>query len=273
LLLEFQLSQGDTMSHRSALILNSHSEAVARKLLIPLVSLATFGVANAADLTPRTPIYKAPLAGSAVSWTGFYVGANGGGAWGRSCWTFVGTVPAVGLPAPLDEGCHDLSGGILGGQLGYNWQTGAMVFGVEAQGDWANLQGRNVSLLPAPPFPPSTNHTRVDSLGLFTGRLGFAWGSTLLYAKGGAAVVHDKYDFAVNGVAASPVFVSETRWGGTIGGGIEYKFAQNVSAGVEYNYVGLGTSRLTFPSLPLNAILDFKHDLHVVTARINYSFR
>lgn len=273
LLLKVPLGQGDTMSHRSALIPNPRIEAVARKLLVALVALAAFDVANAADLTPRTPTYKAPLAEPAVSWTGFYVGANGGGAWGRRCWTFVGTVPAVGLPAPLDEGCHDPSGGILGGQLGYNWQTGLIVFGLEAQGDWANLQGRNVSLLPAPPFPPSTNHTRVDSLGLFTGRLGFAWGSTLLYAKGGAAVVHDKYDFALNGVVAPPVFASATRWGGSIGGGIEYKFTQNWSGGVEYNYVGLATSRLTFPSQPLNAIVDINKDLHVVTARINYSLR
>jgi outer membrane immunogenic protein len=268
----FSYVTGDMMTHRTATIPHSSIEAAARKLLIALAALTASDAANASDLAPRTPTYKAPMPAAAVSWTGFYVGANGGGAWGLRCWTFVATAPAVGLPAPLDEGCHNPSGGVLGGQIGYNWQAGLMVFGLEAQGDWTNLQGRNVSLLPAPPFPPSTNHTRVDSLGLFTGRLGFAWGSALLYAKGGAAVVHDKYDFALNGVVAPPVFASETRWGGTIGAGIEYKFTQNWSAGVEYNYIDLGTSRLTFPSQPLNAIVDINQDLHAVTARINYSF-
>lgn len=243
-----------------------------KKSFVALAAVISAGAANAADLR-QAPIYKAAPAPAAISWTGFYLGANGGGGWGRGCWTFIGTVPAVGLPAPLDEGCNSPSGGIIGGQVGYNWQTGPMVFGLEAQGNWANLQGQNVSLLPTPPFPASTNRTRVDGLGLFTGRLGFAWGSTLLYAKGGAAVVHQEHDFTLTGVVAPPVVANETRWGGTIGGGVEHKFTQNWSGAVEYNYVGLGTSRLTFPSQPLAAIVDISRDLHLVTLRINYSFR
>jgi outer membrane immunogenic protein len=173
----------------------------------------------------------------------------------------------------LDEGCHDASGAVLGGQIGYNWQSGPLLFGLEAQGNWADLQGRNVSLLPFPPFPPSSNHTRVDGIGLFTGRVGYVWGSTLLYAKGGAAVVHDKSDFVLTGVALPPIFANETRWGGTIGAGIEHKFAPYLSIGLEYNYIGMGTSRLRFPSQPLNAVVDVSKDLHLVTMRINYSLR
>ncbi|MDP1868771.1 MAG: outer membrane beta-barrel protein [Bradyrhizobium sp.] len=243
-----------------------------KRSFVTLAAVISAGAANAADLR-QAPIYKAAPAPAEISWTGFYLGANGGGGWGRGCWTFIGTVPAVGLPAPLDEGCNSPSGGIIGGQVGFNWQTGPMVFGLEAQGNWANLQGQNVSLLPTPPFPASTNRTRVDGLGLFTGRLGFAWGSTLLYAKGGAAVVHQEHDFTLTGVVAPPVVANETRWGGTIGGGVEHKFTQNWSGAVEYNYVGLGTSRLTFPSQPLAAIVDISRDLHLVTLRINYSFR
>ena len=157
--------------------------------------------------------------------------------------------------------------------MGYNWQSGPLVFGLEAQGNWANLRGQNVSLLPSPPFPPSTNRTRVDGLGLFTGRFGYAWGSTLLYAKGGAAVVHEDHDFALNGVVAPPIFASATRWGGTIGGGVEHKFTQNWSGAVEYNYIALGTSRLTFPSQPLAAIVDINRDMHLLTLRVNYSLQ
>ena len=64
--------------------------------------------------------------------TGFYVGVNGGGGWGRTDWFF----NVVGTTAN-----HDSSGGLAGGQIGYNWQTGPWVFGVEADGDWANING------------------------------------------------------------------------------------------------------------------------------------
>jgi outer membrane immunogenic protein len=240
---------------------------------VALAALAIAGVANAADIAVRSPVYQAPPMAPVSSWTGFYIGANGGGAWGRDCWTFIGTLPDVGLPGPGHEGCHDPSGGIVGGQVGFNWQSGPLVFGLEAQGNWASLRDQNVSLLPSPPFPASTNRTHVDGLGLFTGRLGYAWGSVLLYAKGGAAVVRDKYDFFLNSAPGAPAFANQTRWGGTGGGGIEYKFSQNWSGAIEYDFVGLGTSRVTFPPLPVSAIVDVRHDLHLVTARINYSFR
>jgi len=247
-------------------------EAVVQKFVVALAAVLTAGAANAADL-PRAPYYKAAVAPAAISWTGFYIGANGGGAWGRNCWTFIGTVPAIGLPAPLDEGCNSPSGGIVGGQIGYNWQAGSMVFGLEAQGDWADVQGQNVSRLPAPPFPPSINRTRTDALGLFTGRVGYAWGSSLLYVKGGAAVAHDKHDFTVTAPAAPPIGVNEARWGATIGAGVEHKFSPNWSGALEYNYVALGTSRVTFPSQPLAAIVDVGRDMHLVTLRVNYSLR
>jgi outer membrane immunogenic protein len=247
-------------------------EPAVRKFFVALAAIATASAANAADL-PQGPVYKAAVAQSDLSWTGLYIGANAGGSWGRRCWTFIDTVPAVGLAGPLNEGCHDPSGAILGGQVGFNWQTGPIVFGLEAQGDWANLRGQNPSLLPSPPFPPSINRTRVDSLGLFTGRIGYAWGPTLIYAKGGAAVVHDRDDFTPTAPPAASTFTGETRWGGTIGGGVEYKFTQNLSGALEYNYVGLGKSRITFPSQPLAAVVDTDKDMHLVTVRLNYSFR
>jgi outer membrane immunogenic protein len=84
--------------------------------------------------------------------------------------------------------------------------------------------------------------------------------------------VRDKYDFFLNSAPGAPAFANQTRWGGTGGGGIEYKFSQNWSGAIEYDFVGLGTSRVTFPPLPVSAIVDVRHDLHLVTARINYSF-
>src|SRR5664280_2311985 len=82
-------------------------------------------VAQASDLPPRSnppSFYKAPSE-LPFSWTGFYAGINGGYAWGQSSWSD----PAVGA----SSGNFNTSGGLIGGQLGYNWQTGALVLGIE----------------------------------------------------------------------------------------------------------------------------------------------
>src|SRR6266567_3657764 len=138
-----------------------------KKILLVTASLIALGAAApavAADLAAR-PYTKAPAMIAAVyDWSGFYVGANGG--WGSShkCWDFL---PAAGGTSP--EGCHDATGGVAGGQVGYRWQTGTWVFGLEAQGDWAGLKGSNVSIF----NPLFRNESRVDAFGLFTGQVGY----------------------------------------------------------------------------------------------------
>ena len=87
------------------------------------------------------------------------------------------------------EGSHDATGGTVGGQVGYRWQAGTWVFGVEAQGNWADFSGSNMSLV----FPGFRNHTNVDAFGLFTGQVGYAVNNVLLYVKGGAAVTSNSY--------------------------------------------------------------------------------
>ena len=93
--------------------------------------------ALAADLAAR-PYTKAPSDGRRIyDWSGFYVGANGGWGSSRNSWDFFSPPFLVG-----DEGSHDATGGVAGGQIGYRWQSGTWVFGLEAQGDWADLSGR-----------------------------------------------------------------------------------------------------------------------------------
>ena len=82
------------------------------------------------------------------------------------------------------EGCHDATGGAAGGQIGYRWQAGTWVFGLEAQGNWADFSGSNTSLF----FPAPAPIVRIDAFGLFTGQIGCAGNNALLYVKGGAAV-------------------------------------------------------------------------------------
>src|SRR6266567_3626219 len=114
-----------------------------KKILLVTASLIALGAAApavAADLAAR-PYTKAPAMIAAVyDWSGFYVGANGGWGSSHNCWDFL---PAAGGVSP--EGCHDATGGTAGGQVGYRWQTGTWVFGLEAQGNWADFSGRNQS--------------------------------------------------------------------------------------------------------------------------------
>ena len=79
---------------------------------------------------------------------------------------------------------------MLGGQLGYRWQAGQFVFGLEAQGDWADLHSSHISIL----NPLFTTGVKVDGIGLFTGQIGYAWNAALLYLKGGAAVTRSRFD-------------------------------------------------------------------------------
>ena len=244
-----------------------------KRFLLASVAFAAFGIAtqaSAADLAAR-PYTKAPppMIAAIYDWSGFYIGANGGWGSSRNCWT---ATSSLGAPVPpTSEGCHDATGGVVGGQIGYRWQSGGWVFGVEAQGDWADLRGSNTSLVLLAPF---VNRTKIDALGLFTGQVGYAWNNVLWYVKGGAAVTNDKYEGLTVG---STVFdrTSETRWGGTVGTGLEYGFAPNWSAAIEYDHLFMGTRNVSFTSvLPpagLNSRNDsIRQDVDMVTARINY---
>ena len=238
-------------------------------VLVASILASTTVAASAADMAPRY-YSKAPppMIAPIYNWGGFYVGVNGGWGSSHNCWSNT-AVLGVAFPA-LGEGCHDSTGGTVGGQVGYRWQAGNWVFGLEAQGDWANFSGSNASLL----VPGLTNRTRIDAFGLFTGQVGYAWNNALLYVKGGAAVVDDKYTIVTNPGGALLASASETRWGGVVGVGFEYGFAPNWSAGVEYDHMFMGTQNNAFVT-PLGAAAgsdNIKQDVDLFTARVNYKF-
>ena len=126
-----------------------------------------------------------PIVAPIYNWTGFYIGANGGWGSSHSCWDFVILAGPV-----FSDGCRDRSGGLIGGQIGYRWQANQFVFGLEAQGDWADLTNTRQSLL----NPTLSTRVKTDGIGLFTGQLGWAWNAALLYVKGGAAVTSNRFD-------------------------------------------------------------------------------
>jgi len=161
-----------------------------KKILLGTVGLVALGFAapaSAADLAAR-PYTKAPppMVAALYDWSGFYIGANGGWGSSRNCWDLLPPFAVV----TTTEGCHDATGGVAGGQIGYRWQASSWVFGLEAQGDWADLRGSNASQF----FAGQTNRTKVDAFGLFTGQIGYAWNNALLYVKGGAAVTDNRYN-------------------------------------------------------------------------------
>lgn len=233
--------------------------------------LAMVAAATAADLPART-YGKAPaMVAAAYHWSGFYLGANGGYASARKCWDLTNDGFAPVNPA-IAEGCHNATGGTAGGQFGYRWQSASWVFGIEAQGNWADLKGSHVTTILAAPLAGGTRSSRIDALGLFTGQIGYAWANTLLYVKGGAAVTRDKYDSTTPGFV--PDSGRETRWGGVVGIGLEYGLTPNWSLAFEYDHLFMGTRDVSFYTAA--GVFDgsdrIRQDVDMITARINYRF-
>ena len=239
-----------------------------KKFLLVSVGLLALGMgapASAADMAVKAPP-PAPLP-VIYNWSGFYIGGNGGWGQSRSCWDFVDVAGLV-----VADGCRERSGGLIGGQIGYRWQANQWVFGLEAQGDWADLSNQRISL--NDPF--FSTRTSTDGIGLFTGQIGYAWNAALFYVKGGAAVTSNRFSIltTINNVELAAV--SATRWGGTIGAGFEYGFAPNWSFGVEYNHLFMGNANNSFSIVnPIDAAFlnnRISQDVDMVTLRLNYRF-
>lgn len=206
-----------------------------RKLLaLASVAVAFAGSAYAADLPVA---YKAPPV-PVFSWTGWYFGVNGGGGWGTT--DHSATFSATGLPA-LTTGDFDVSGGLVGGTVGYNAQIGNWVWGVETDLDWANINGTFSGTIAG--VVPFSLTTQLNWLDTARARLGWSFEHTLLYATAGAALggVTATAGASVPGVFGINAADTQTRFGWTAGAGIEHAFTPNLSAKIEYLHVDLGS--------------------------------
>jgi outer membrane immunogenic protein len=257
-----------------------------KKILIGVVGSMLLGAAApalAADLPART-YTKAPVVvpSPVYDWSGFYIGLNAGGGSARSCWDLLNVAGVSGTPER--EGCHNATGGTVGGQIGYRWQAANWVFGVEAQGNWADFKGSNVDQALVGTVG---DRSKVDAFGLFTGQVGYGFNNILLYGKGGAAVTGDKYGtfFNVSSVGGITVPVpagqdfasaSVTRWGGTVGAGVEFGFAPHWSVAVEYDHLFMGSRNVSLNFLPpgsgLSTINHISQNVDIGTVRVNYGF-
>lgn len=209
--------------------------------------IAGLGTASAADLSRQyykaPPPYVAPI----NNWTGIYLGVNGGGGWGSSHWDALGRG-------------FDVSGGVIGGTVGYNWQFGTWVVGLEGDIDASNIKDSTSCF-------GVTCETKNDFLSTIRGRVGYAFDRWLPYATGGVAIGNIK--------ASSPgtSTVDETNVGWTLGVGMEYAFTPNWSAKVEYLHVDLGNISCGVGTACISTIgnrTDFSADL--VRGGINFRF-
>lgn len=186
--------------------------------------------AQAADIASRSnspSYYKAPV-DRTFDWTGFYLGINGGYGFGRSSWSD----PAAGA----DSGRFNTSGGLVGGQIGYNWQTGPVVLGIESDIDWMNVKGNSAAAGGVCAADGGGScQTQQSWLGTTRVRAGYAFDRWLPYVTGGVAYGNIQ---AVQPTGTS----SNTNVGWTAGAGVEYGITRNWSAKLEYLHIDLGTA-------------------------------
>lgn len=247
-----------------------------RRLLITAMSLAALTTsAVAADLRTKAAPRQVVAAAAPFSWTGWYIGAHIGGAWSAGSSSAVAPAGAFD-DVPLTSIDAKGSGVFGGGQIGYNWQFApTWVIGLEGElgyigidkdrlvvGDIANTAGDQNFI-----------GVRYQGYGTIAGRLGWANGPWLLYGKGGAAVARIRNQAAdVDPPLIDPTdftSVNKTYWGYTAGGGLEWAFARNWTAKVEYLYMDFGDQRSTNQDGDI-----FKHEnsLHTVKFGLNYKF-
>jgi outer membrane immunogenic protein len=272
-----------------------------RTLLIAALFATATVPALAADLPYKAPP-PAPVMIPVVNWTGFYVGINGGYSWGKAGrelsffnpLTGIQIIPPVGSGATSDS---NLNGGLFGGQLGYNWQSGNWVFGFETDAQWTGQRGTASRLcgllataagacLPGVALGTSAAvEQHLDWFGTFRGRAGvLVTPSTLLYVTGGAAYGTINTDLTVTTIAPIGLPVSvirsgeSSKFGWTIGGGIESKlsmFGNNWSGKLEYLYMDLGTVESTSgigTGVLIGTNLSTRVTDSIFRAGINYQF-
>ena len=220
-----------------------------KRLLLGL-AFATLisGTAAAADM--RMPMKASPpIAAPVMIWSGFYLGAMGGYADEDAR-----SVNGVGI---------GMNGGFAGGTIGYNFQSGQWVFGIEADGAWADISASATAL-------GVTVSSTIEAWGTVRGRVGVAFDNVLLYATGGYAWADNRLAVTIPVLA---VAVSDTKWhhGWTVGAGIEWMFAPKWSFKAEYLYRDFG-SETYFAGLLAPGVASGRAQFHSGQIGVNFHF-
>lgn len=237
--------------------------------------------AFAADLPSRQVKPVAPVA-PAFTWQGFYVGLNAGyGGNEVSHPITFGRRSTVATPV----GALNLttSGGLVGAQVGYNYQMGAFVVGAEADFSFANIEGSQ-NLLGTGLFPGGAGggptraslSTKIETLGTVRLRLGYAWDRALFYVTGGWAYGNINGGIVATGAQALNIDYSKSNWhnGWTLGAGVEYAFTNNITFKTEYLYADLGNATVYQAVYRSGTNVKLETDVaaHIVRVGLNYKF-
>ena len=242
-----------------------------KKLVAAAILVASTSVGSAADLAVKAPYAPAPI----WNWTGFYIGGHVGAGWGTTEATAT-SIAGTPIPGGIAIAQNSRSGFLGGGQIGYNFQSGWAVFGVEGDIAGLDVKGTTPCLTTVLSCTAKSNW-----LGTVSGRLGGVVADrTLVYVKGGAAWLHTDHTFSVPagfGPTAFSVSSDSTAVGWLVGFGAEYAFDHNWSAFIEYDYMDFDKKNIAFDLTPLvgmpaTANVDIKNKLSTAKIGLNYKF-
>ena len=249
-------------------------------------TFTTFGIPQAVNTEIRENIFRAGLnyriggnsayaALPAANWTGFYLGGNVGSGLGRN----TSSLNVGGIGGVTDTFNLAPDGFVGGGQIGYNWQAGNFVYGLEADYQASSQRDNKTCVLTCSPLLGAAYDARIGSFGTARGRIGYSVGSTLFYATGGYAYGTTRTDVTTNTVGLlATTRVRSNRDGYAVGGGIETPFTflglfgPQWTSKTEYLYVNLGRSTDTFLANGVTFTNSTKVNEHVFRTGINYHF-
>jgi outer membrane immunogenic protein len=237
-------------------------------LVIASLSVGGGQVASAADLAVKAPVYKAPPP-VYFTWTGFYAGANAGGAWGTTTATDIPATNTLCWNRCGDRFSSKPSGFTGGGQAGYNWQFGNFVLGVEGDIGYLGVKGVAASSI----SPTTLVNTSGGVFATARARVGYAFDHVLVYGTGGwmgadvDSTVHE-----VGGSLNTAATGFQSGW--TAGGGLEWAFAPRWSLKGEYLHYDLGDQKVGGVCCGGGVIQFFniKNSGEIVRTGVNYHF-
>jgi outer membrane immunogenic protein len=241
-----------------------------KRIFLASVALAAVATAPAfaADLPVRMQTKAPAMIESVYNWSGFYIGAHVGYGWASKDWNQ--SFSSLGLALDNTTTPSKPQGFLGGGQIGMNWQTGQWVFGLEGDASWTDANDCGS------PFRLATTFNGCSQINWYataTARLGVAMDRALLYVKGGAAFAGEEHNITNRNIVATNT-PDDTRFGWTVGAGLEYGLTPNWSAKIEYNYMDFGKENYSFNYTPGTLVerWDVKQQVHVAKFGINYRF-
>jgi outer membrane immunogenic protein len=248
-----------------------------KRILLSTASLAMLGLISPA-LAADLPYAKAPMATPSVyDWTGVYVGVFGGGGYGNHN---VNNATGQAVPFADYSANYSSTGGIAGGEIGYNWQSGNLVAGIEADLAWTGMKGNDSSQFAAGNFPGVTA-VDADNLrwtGALLAKAGYTIDRWMFFFEGGYAFGDIQHTNTPPAGSGNPVDrYNITGNGLTGGGGVAYAVTNNVSVKFDYRYIsfnGYNRPGSTVTGLTVNGQLPYStvSTYSVVTLGLDFKF-